>query len=129
VKFLEKKPPREFLVGGPGAEVTLRDCATIALDPDEQVTFVTDSGAQYDVARKDWGFYATPSVNGRLESFGLRAALVVSRSGLRYVMIVEEARLADFLEYLDSQDQSLSCWLDGDLALGDHLPGADRGNQ
>lgn len=119
MKFLEKKPPREFVARGAGADVTLRDCATIDLDADEQVTFVTGSGAEYDVARKDWGFYATPSVNGRLKSFGLRTALVTSATGLRYLMIVEEARAAEFLDYLDSQDLGLTCWLDDDTAVRD----------
>ena len=57
------------------------DCGRIALAPDEQVTFTTEAGGEYDVTRKSWGFYATPSINGRLKTFGLRAALVRNVAG------------------------------------------------
>jgi hypothetical protein len=36
----------------------------------------TDDGKEYDVAKKDWGFYATPSMNGRLKKFGFKTAIV-----------------------------------------------------
>ena len=75
MKFVEKSPPRRFTVGS-AVKFEMRDCGTLALAPDEQVTLLTESGAEYDVARKDWGFYATPSLNGRLESFGLRGVLI-----------------------------------------------------
>ena len=68
-----KDPPRTFVVGD---NIKISDCGMIALRPDEQVTFVTEAGAEYDVVRKDWGFYATPSLNGRLLQFGLRAVLI-----------------------------------------------------
>src|SRR5204863_5563233 len=77
MKLALTDPPREFGVGTGGA-VRLKDCAHIALEPDEQVTFQTESGGEYDVVRKSWGFYATPSLNGRLERFNLRAVLVKS---------------------------------------------------
>ena len=66
-----RDPARPFRAGS----LELRDCAAIDLDPLEQVTLVTPSGGEYDVARMPWGFYATPSLNSRLRSFGLRAAL------------------------------------------------------
>ena len=75
MKITEQQPPRVFRTGR-AQPIDLHDCARIQLDPDEQVTFITESGAEYDVARKAWGFYATPSLNGRLRQFGLRAALV-----------------------------------------------------
>ena len=69
-------PPRTFEAGFPEHRVTLHDCAHIHLNPDEQVTFCTESGAEYDIVRKEWGFYATPSLNGRLFRFHLLAYLV-----------------------------------------------------
>src|SRR5262249_4821610 len=79
-----------------------------------QVTFITERGAEYDVARKSWGFYATPSTNGRLRSFGLRAALVRASSGRLFVMLVEADKEAGFREYLFADKQKLICWLDDD---------------
>ena len=40
---------------------------TVYLAPNEQLTFVTENKNRYDVARKYWGFYATPSINSRLK--------------------------------------------------------------
>jgi hypothetical protein len=51
---------------------------------------VTKSGAEYDVAAKDWGFYATPSLNGRLQQFGLRGVLIRNRGTGRYFVLLVE---------------------------------------
>ena len=62
MKISSKTPPRTFTVKG----VDISHVADIDLAPDELITLKTESGAEYDVARKEWGFYATPSINGRL---------------------------------------------------------------
>jgi len=97
--------------------LTLSDCGRVALEPDEQVTFTTASGGEYDVARKDWGFYATPSTNGRLKSFGLRAALVLSGYQKLFVVLVEAGKEDVFLEYVAADQQRLLCWLDDDASV------------
>lgn len=116
MKIDEKKPPREYTVGR-AHPFTIKDCGKIALDPDEQVTFVTGKGAEYDVARKDWGFYATPSTNGRLASFGLRAALVKNDQGRWYVMLVEKGHEPSFERYLADEANRVVVWLDDEAAL------------
>jgi len=116
MKVTPTDPPRVFEVGG-GERIRLKDCARIHLEPDEQVTFVTESGAEYDVARKSWGFYATPSLNGRLPQFGLRGALVKSPAGRFYVFLVERGREAEFQGYLDVEQHAVICWLDSDRDL------------
>ena len=109
-------PPREFPVGGVHV-VRMKDCARIELEPDEQVTFVTAAGSEYDVARKSWGFYATPSLNGRLPAFGLRPALVKSPKDRYYIFLVENGKEADCQHYLDREGHSVLCWLDDEKAL------------
>src|SRR4051794_17377898 len=91
-------PPRPFLVGKHG-DVELRDCGRVVLEPNEQLTLMTDTGAEYDVARKEWGFYATPSLNARLESFGLRGVLVSSPESRYHVLLVERGREEAFELY------------------------------
>src|SRR6476619_435773 len=117
MKFTPIDPPRRFQVSGRGVTLMLSDCGRVALEPDEQVTFITGSGGEYDVVRKDWGFYATPSTNGRLKSFGLRAALVVSGYGKLFVVLVEAGREDAFLEYVAADQQRLLCWLDDDAVV------------
>jgi hypothetical protein len=98
---------------GVGSAIEIRDYGQIFLSPDEQVTFACESGAEYDVVRKRWGFYATPSINGRLEQFGLRAALVKNGSGRFYLLFCERGMEVGFEQYLRQEQQSLIVWLDG----------------
>ncbi len=109
----ERKPPRRFAVGPKGAQATLAHCADVALEPDEMVSFVTASGTEFDVVRKAWGYYATPSLNARLPEKGLRPALVGSTTR-RYVLLAEPARLDEFHAYLKSQHMTVIAWLDVD---------------
>ena len=105
------EPPREFNVGRDGG-ITIRHCADLELDPDEQVTLVTGSGTEYDVVRKDWGYYATPSLNGRLPEHGLRPALVRNDEGRVYLLLVERGKEPSFDEYLSAERLTVVSWLD-----------------
>lgn len=105
-----RKPPREFRVGI-SKSIALKDCGSIALKPDEQVTFTTSHGGQYDVVRKDWGFYATPSMNVRLKKFGLSAALIVSDDHKYFVFLVESGKEPQFEKYLRDEKLTLVTWL------------------
>ena len=111
MKVNEKKVPRKFEVGL-DKQITIKDCGTIHLKRNEQITFVTGSGKEYDVARKNWGFYATPSVNGRLKGFGFKTALVKNTRGKHYIMLVEKEKLNSFNDYLEEENQTLEHWLD-----------------
>lgn len=116
VKRIE--PPRAFPVGV--GEIEIRHCADLALEPDEQVTFVTASGTELDVVRKSWGYYATSSLNGRLPSKGLRAALVLSTFGGQrklFLLLVERGCEREFERYLADQSMSVLAWLDDDEAV------------
>lgn len=117
MKFDEKKPPRTFRVGAQ-QQIDMRDYGNLRLEPNEQVTLTTESGGQFDVSRKDWGFYATPSLNGRLPSFGLRGVLIKNRATGRYfVFLVERAKDAEFEAYLRIENLAIVAWLDTDEAL------------
>jgi hypothetical protein len=123
MKFIPVDPPRPFGVSGAGVKLTLLDCGRVELSPDEQVTFTTEAGGEYDVTRKSWGFYATPSTNGRLSSFGLRAALVRNVSGRLFVMLVERDKVDEFRAYVMADKQIFLTWLDDDVSVA-RLAGA-----
>jgi hypothetical protein len=114
VNLKENDPPRSFTVGEPPLE--LRHVADAELEPDEQLTFVSDSGTEFDVVRKSWGYYGTPSLNRRLPDHGLRPALALSR-GAMYLLLVEKGREDEFTAYLDAQGMTLVCWVDSDAAV------------
>lgn len=117
MRFEAKVPPRRFPVGN-AETFEMSDCGTLRLAPDEQVTIVTEAGAEYDVARKDWGFYATPSLNGRLEGFGLRGALIRNvRTGRYFVFLVEHGREDAFEAYRAVESLEVIAWLDSTASL------------
>jgi len=118
-------PPREFEVGLRGA--MLKHVANLELAPDEVVTLVTASGTELDVTRKEWGYYATSSLNGRLRDHGLRAVLAVGmpREGQEaervYLLLVEEGREETFKAYIEAEGMRVAAWLDGDAAVAEVL--------
>jgi hypothetical protein len=116
MKFQPKQPPREFEVGFDNKGI-IRDCGTIQLAPDEQITFVTEDGKEYDVTRKDWGFYAGPSLNGRLANFNLRAVLVKNRIGRYFVLLVERGKEESFNRYVAGEPLEIVVWLDTTAGL------------
>ncbi len=111
VKFEEKKPPRTFEAGSDIKRI-IKDCGMIKLSPDEQVTFVTESGNEYDLTRKDFGFYATPSLNGRLKEFNLRAVLVKNTQDRFFILLVENGKEDLFDKYIEEEKITIVTWLD-----------------
>ncbi|MCF6330705.1 MAG: hypothetical protein L3I99_04075 [Sulfurimonas sp.] len=104
-----KKEPRVF--GVKGHEI--KDFGKISLDLDEMISFKTQSGKEYDFVAKEWGFYASPSINSRLIKEGFKTALVVNENNQLYVMVVEKDKIDIFKKYLkDNQDNKIICWLD-----------------
>lgn len=121
MKLTPVRPPRTFGVGTRGG--TLDHVADVELGHDEVVTFRTDAATEFDVTRKSWGYYATPSLNGRLREHGLRAALAVGvpRAGdepeRMYLLLVEAGREDDFQTYIDAERMRVVAWLDTDAAI------------
>jgi len=104
-------PPRKFQAGFEEKR-TISDCCHITLHPDEQVTFTNGSTIEYDVCRKDFGFYATPSLNSRLLKYNLRAVLVKNRIELFFVLLVEKGKEELFYEYLNEEKMVVVKWID-----------------
>ncbi len=115
MKFERQEPPREFAVGTTG--LRLRDCGRVSLAPDEQITLTTPAGGEVDVVRKAWGFYALPSLNGRLRHFGLRPVLVRGLADKFFVLLVERGHEDEFERYIAAEGMHVIYWLDTDSAL------------
>ncbi len=111
MKINKNNPPRKFTVGT-DKKITISDCANINLKHNEQVSFITHDNKEYDVVRKEWGFYATPSMNGRLKNQGFKTALVKNKEGMYYIMIVEKNKTTLFENYLKEEKNYLIKWLD-----------------
>lgn len=116
MQFSVKNPPREYEVGYDQKSV-IKDCAIVQLEPNEQITFTTERGGEYDVTRKNWGFYATPSLNGRLSDFQLQAVLVKNKMNRFFVLLVEKGREVIFQEYINSESLIIICWMNNNENL------------
>ena len=111
MKFIPENPPRIFHVGR-NEDIEINDCGKISLAPNEMVTFIDGTGNEYDVCRKEWGYYATPSINQRLANNGFRTALVKNLIGNTYIMLVNREGEEIFLQYLSEEGSVIICWLD-----------------
>lgn len=108
-------PPRAYRTGR-AEDVVIHDVGRMSLDADEQITLTTPSGGEYDVARKEWGFYATPSMNGRLPRHGLRPVVVRNGLGRYFLLLVERGREDGFASYAETERLIIVAWLDSDEA-------------
>ena len=117
MKLEPKQPPREFEVGFEHKS-TISDCGTIKLAENEQVSLITEKGGEWDVVRKKWGFYATPSINGRLSDYNIRSVLVKNRIDRFYILLVEKGHEADFKDYMRLEKMTIVAWLDEPEHLG-----------
>ena len=120
--------PRRFPVGV--AEIELSHVANIGLQPDEMVTFTSAGDREYDVTAKDWGYYATPSVGGRLRHFGMRAALMRNVDTRQsFVVLVFDDQIAAWREYMDAERQELVMWLDDVEAVSTNTGMVQQGGE
>jgi hypothetical protein len=115
-----KDPPRSYECGFE-VKRTIQDCARLQLSENEQITLVSSSGSEYDITRKDFGYYATPSTNGRLLRLGLRTVIARNRIDQLFVLLVEFGREDKFETYLQEEQMTLVCWLDKDENVQDFL--------
>ncbi|KJE37157.1 hypothetical protein UF64_00265 [Thalassospira sp. HJ] len=111
MKIDRKEQPRTFIVGSK-KDIEISHTADITLSSDEQVTFLTENGSEFDFVRKQWGYYATPSINRRLKHFGFHTALVQNAKGHVYIFVVEAEKMDGFNAYCKAENQTVLMWLD-----------------
>jgi len=104
MKIIKKK--RIFKVKIGKTEIKLKDMAKITLKKNEQVTF-KNSNSEYDVTKKDWGYYATPSINGRLKGFGFRTFLIQNKNNMLYIFLVHKDKMKNFRKYCKDDRQKI----------------------
>ena len=103
------KKSRRFKVGI--NNIVIHEVAKISLKPNEMITFINGK-SEYDVVKKNWGYYATPSVDKRLKVNGFKTALVVNKNKNLYIMLVEKNKIQSFNRYCKKENQKRLLWLD-----------------
>jgi|TARA_E500000178_G_scaffold324084_1_gene350231 hypothetical protein len=106
MKIRIKKLPRKFKIAIGKKKITLTDAARIKLKKNEQVTF-EHLNSEYDVAKKDWGYYATPSINGRLKKNGFRTFLIENKIKKIYIFLVHKNKMKQFKKYCKDDNQKI----------------------
>lgn len=103
-------PIRKFEVGITSIEI--KHAADIELEDNEMVTFRNKNKLEYDVTKKNWGFYATPSLAGRLKDKGYNALLMRNKNTKHcYIVMVENGFEKEFESYCLKENQEVVIWL------------------
>jgi hypothetical protein len=94
------------------SKIVLKDCGKIILKNNEQVTFSNNSGKNnYDITKKNWGYYATPSINSRLKYNNLNSYIVKNKKTKRFfILLVEKGKKKQFIKYLKSENMVTIPW-------------------
>ena len=105
-----KRKPRIFKVGFDNS-FTVKDFGRIKIKNNEQITFIHNK-KKYDFGTKDWGYYATSSINKRLKESGYKTFLVKNILNRIYVMAVDKNKIKEFEKYLKNENQRILLRLD-----------------
>jgi hypothetical protein len=107
------KRNRKFKVGK-NKDITLLDRGSIFLDNNDNISIHFNKKINFDVAKKNWGFYPLPSINKRLKKFKLNTVLVESKNFNTYfIMIVidDKKRIMHFKNYCKKENIKIVAWL------------------
>lgn len=95
-----KKKNRVFEVGI--TKIKIKDCGSITLKNNNQVTFKSKN-SEYDICKKNWGYYGTPSINGRLKNFGFRTFLVSNNQNKIFIFLVYKNKIKLLKKYIKKE--------------------------
>lgn len=107
------KRNRKFRVGK-SKDITLVDKGSIFLNNNDNISIHFNKKINFDVAKKNWGFYPLPSINKRLKKFKLNTVLVESKNFDTYfimVVIDNKSRIKHFKNYCKKENIKIIAWL------------------
>ena len=61
----------------------LKDVGKIFLNDNENLTISSKGKKEFEICKKEWGFYATPSLNSRLKK-GLKSSISKAKQKIIY---------------------------------------------
>ena len=94
------------------SKIILKDCGSIILEDNEQITFTNNLGKNnYDVTKKNWGYYATPSINSRLKNNNFNTHIIINQKTNKFfIFLVENKKKKEFSRYLKSENLTKIPW-------------------
>lgn len=111
MKLNLNKQKRVFAVGKK-QDILIEDLGGIKLNNNELLSLTCSGDARHEVVAKNWGFYATQSVNKRLREYRVKTALAKNNDNTVYVLLVSEDKLEQFEQYCVSEGLEVIFWLD-----------------
>ena len=100
MKLKINKKSRKFKVGI--KKTILKDMGKVYLNNNEQLTFINKK-SEFDFVKKNWGYYATPSINKRLKNFNFRTFLTQNSLKNIFIMTVHKEKIKEFKKYLKEE--------------------------
>ena len=97
MKLKINKKSRKFKVGI--KKTILKDLGKVYLNNNEQLTFINKK-SEFDFVKKNWGYYATPSINKRLKNFNFRTFLTQNFLKNIFIMTVHKEKIKEIKKYL-----------------------------
>jgi len=83
----------------------------LSLYKNEQVT-LKFLQSEYDIARKSWGYYVTPSLQKRCKSNSLNGAIIFNKKNNQTnFVLVNSKKKTLFKRYLDNNDYKIITWV------------------
>jgi len=94
------------------SKVTITERAKIYLKNDEQITLIDYKKNQYDIVKKSWGYYSTPSINKRLKKNNYLACIVENvEKKTFFLFLVNTKKKVDFNKYIKINKIKVIKWL------------------
>jgi len=102
------KKNRSFKVG---KNIKLKCVGDIFLKNDELITF-RDKKKEFDITKKNWGYYATPSIDKRLKNYGYSTAIIQNKISKNiFIVLVDKKKKKIFSKYIKSENIKIIKWL------------------
>ena len=108
-----QKRNRKFLVGK-NKNISLVDKGSIFLKNNENISIQFNSKMNFDIVKKNWGFYALPSINKRLKKFKLNAVIVESKNFKNFFILLvakDKKKISAFKDYCKKENLKIIIWL------------------
>ncbi len=94
-----KKIKRSWIVGT-NKDIVITEKLKIKLNDNEQVSFVgTKKKINYEICKKNWGYYISPSIDKRLKDYGHTVYITKNKNGQVYLMAVDFKKIKRFILY------------------------------
>ena len=98
MKLTLNEPVRNFVVGE-NADIEISDVGSVMLVANELLCITNEMNETHEIVCKEWGFYATASIDKRLFKNGFLTALVTNKHSDEFIMLVSKSKLSFFQKY------------------------------